>query len=356
MSGIPPGSIPQLETIVRNGTSFSVRTRITYVDDPFDDLTPIDLLATDYKQVRVEVAPSGLATPGRTATFITNISPLGIETTAGGGTLSILVFDSVGVPISSAEVVIRKDDVAPFVDITTYTASDGRVILPGAPISTAEVSTPSKPYLSVLEGQLASQSFSIDLLSNLVVNSHGSRDLGFPAQANVSFQIHGNKIIGSDTDGNPVYKYDQGLTTDGFGGLNIPNLEWDNYTISLGLNPSLDLTGSSPFVPVVLPPGQTLPVAFGTDSASAHSLLVKVADSGSVPIEAATVRLTNGVLSYDETLPSGASGAPDFGQAFFPLLSEDTYTLEVIQVGFQTSTVPVIISGDTVEQVFLNPE
>src|SRR3989344_1301397 len=52
VNGIPAGSIPQTETIVRNNNSYTVKTDIRYIDDPFDGTAggvPHDTLNTDYK-------------------------------------------------------------------------------------------------------------------------------------------------------------------------------------------------------------------------------------------------------------------------------------------------------------------
>ena len=94
VSGIPAGPLLQEENIVRNKLSYTVKTTIIYIDDSFDNTAPNDLLATDYKRARVEVSWQGLAgSRNNPVVILSDIAPKGIETTTGGGTLSIVVFN-----------------------------------------------------------------------------------------------------------------------------------------------------------------------------------------------------------------------------------------------------------------------
>ncbi|PIR96819.1 MAG: hypothetical protein COT91_04680 [Candidatus Doudnabacteria bacterium CG10_big_fil_rev_8_21_14_0_10_41_10] len=376
ISGIPPGLLPQEEYVVRNDVSYLVRTKIIYIDDPFDDLSPTDTLATDYKQARVEINPinSNLGSKNP-VTFISNISPKGIETTAGGGTLSILIFNSLGEPVQSAEVVIQKNNAAPFVDITTYTDSFGRVILPGAPECTecyfvsatksgysidrtytdAEVANPDKPYLTVLEGQLTEQSFGIDLLSNLTISSFGARGAGFPPLPGVNFHLRGSKIIGTDVLGDPVYEYDQNLSTGGGGGVTVSGLTWGSYDLTLENSPTLDLAGTNPQLLALVPAGQMVFLDFSVAPDTTHSLLVKVSDN-STSLADAQVRVFNVGLGYDQTQSSGNLVDPDAGQAFFSGLTQNSYEVEVTIAGFALASITVQVENDVVEEIILSPE
>src|SRR3989344_941187 len=92
--GIPQGPLLQTETVTINGQPFTVKTSVTYIDDPFDQLAPADLINTDYKRARVEVTWSGPFPSTKPVTEVTNIAPRGIETIGGGGTVYIQVFDA----------------------------------------------------------------------------------------------------------------------------------------------------------------------------------------------------------------------------------------------------------------------
>ena len=94
-------------------------------------------------------------------------------------TLSILVFDSEGIPMPGANVNIVADSVSPQVNLDIITDSFGRVLLPGAPecnecyqitatkaghttdrtYGTSEVTNPSKPHQSILEAEVTSGFF-----------------------------------------------------------------------------------------------------------------------------------------------------------------------------------------------------
>lgn len=183
VDGVPSGSILQNEDLVRNGLTYTVKTDIRYVDDPYDgvggDADPNkvtichkppgnpggqqtlqippsalsghlshgdtegpcegdpdpegnDLVNTDYKQVRVEVSwPSPQAV--RPVLLITQIAPQGIEEGELYGTLDFQALDANGVPVAGATVTFNNDAVTPPVAITTQTNSDGRYLLPGLP-------------------------------------------------------------------------------------------------------------------------------------------------------------------------------------------------------------------------------
>src|SRR3990167_2574132 len=260
--GIPAGAIPQVENIERNGLNYVVRVAVIYYDDPFDGLVPDDLLPTDYKKVRIDISWGGLAASNiNPVTLITDISPKGIETAAGGGTLSILVFDANAQPVPQADIHIVASSVAPPVDLTLQTADNGRVVLPGTPTcvacyeitvsktnystdktySQSEVANPNKPHASILAGALTEISFAIDRVSTLNVTSRSDKTAEFTPLPGVSFRLRGEKVIGTDVSDEPVYKYDEEFTTDANGVQNVTNLEWDNYSVLLPTGSAYDV-------------------------------------------------------------------------------------------------------------------
>jgi len=189
IGGIPSGDIPQTENVVKNGVVFTVKTTISYVDDPFDGTAPDDSVPNDYKRVKVKVFWSGLF-EGEVVS-ITDVAPRGLESTVGGGNLLVSVFDALGNPIPQADIHIVNNNVDPQIDVVYQSNDNGQYLVAGAPTSTEsyeitvsksgystdrtygkdEVVNPLNPHATVLEGQLTQISFSIDKLSEFSIDT-----------------------------------------------------------------------------------------------------------------------------------------------------------------------------------------
>jgi len=181
--GVPNGPLPQIETTVRNGTSYTVRTDIRYVDDPYDGVTGgsggscteishyppgnpgncqdlcvngsglnahlahgdslsehcdgspisgVDMAGSDYKQVRVEVSWASQQAP-KPVLVLTYVVPDGIEGAEDGGTLDFQALDAAGAGVQAAQVRLVNAAVDPPIDLITQTNAEGRVVLPGLP-------------------------------------------------------------------------------------------------------------------------------------------------------------------------------------------------------------------------------
>lgn len=193
VGGIPTGAIPQSATTTENGIDFPVRTFIQYVDDPADGLGSNDTngITTDYKRIKVSVSYT-VRGNHQTIDLVSNYAPPGLETTTGGGTLKIDVVNASGAGVPGATVHIVNASVSPAIDLSTFSAADGTVFLPGAPTSTEyQVSVskdgyssaqtyardttnqnPAPGYLTVVADQTTTGTFAIDLLSNLAVRTY----------------------------------------------------------------------------------------------------------------------------------------------------------------------------------------
>lgn len=374
LGGIPAGRLSQNENIVKNGLNYQVQTSIIYVDDPFDGRSPDDLLSTDYKSVRVDVSWEGVAASRQNpVVLVTNIAPRGIETAVGGGTLSILVFDSNAIPVGQADIHIFADTVNPVVDLNLQTNDNGRVVLPGAPAciecysitvtkencstdrtyTSSEVANPDKPLVSAVEGGLTEVSFAIDKLSTLNIASVADRDNNFDSLGNITFRLRGQKTIGTDVNDLPVYKYDQQLVTEDTGTLTFADVEWDNYELTLP-GGGYDIAGTNPLIPLVILPGTVYDFTFALSLSTNHRLLLVFTDPSLVPI--ASVSATLSQSAYEETKYSGQIDDPDFGQIFFPNLSDLTYNLQATASGFIDFSTTVDVSGYTREKIILEPE
>lgn len=375
IGGIPSGTLSQTEVVTINNQQFTIITTVVYIDDPYDGTGASDPINADYKQVRVAISWSG-AYPSRTPlVFLTTVAPRGIESTLGGGTLAILVFNATGDPVSNASVHIENIVVTPTIDLTVTTDSQGKIQLPGAPAcvtcykatvtktgystertySINEVPNPAKPYTTVVAGVVTQLSFAIDVLSSLTVSATGPRENGYPPFGSVQFILKGNKVVGTDTNGVPLYKYQQTFVTQSNGSVTINNLEWDTYDILLPSGSSVDFAGSIPIAPFALLPNSTQSVIFAISNATENSLLTIVTDQNNNPLGLANIHLFNDV--YEATKSTGIAGKPDFGQVLFPgLVAETMYNLTINLPSYQEAAASVEVNGDTKEKVILTPQ
>lgn len=192
VGGIPTGSIPQTSTAIVDGMSYTIRTFIIYKDDPADGLGAADTnhVTTDYKVGRVTVSYAiyGLT---KSVVLLSNFVPTGIESSTGGGTLSLHVVDATGADMSGATVEIVNTAISPAIDLTTFTDTSGLVLIGGAATSTqyqiyvsrtgyssaqtyARTGTnrnPNPGLLTVAKDQTTSSTFAIDRLATLTVAS-----------------------------------------------------------------------------------------------------------------------------------------------------------------------------------------
>ena len=263
IGGVPPGNIPQEEEETKSNIKFKIKTKILYIDDPYDGLAPDDPVPTDYKRVKIIISWQG-ASAGEIFS-ITDIAPPSVESESGG-TLRIRVINASGEPVPQATVHITNNKVSPSIDAYYETDDNGLLVLPGAPASIEsymvevtkngystdrtysyeEVAQPIKPPLSVIEGEVTDVAFSIDRLSSFSVKTS-------PPTPNLSFELKGEKIIGHDENDNPVLKYQKSFTTDENGEVLIENLEWDSYEFSVATG-TFTLKETDPPQPIDLPP------------------------------------------------------------------------------------------------------
>ncbi len=377
--GVPAGTLAQEENVERNKLSFTIKTAIVYVDNPFDGTqggSPNDLLATDFKRVRVEVSWSGLAASrNNPVIFLTDIAPKGVETNDGGGTLSILVFDANGEPVPQAQVQVVQTSVTPNIDLTFETADNGRYILPGVPAcvscyeitvtkagyssertySTTEIPNPNKPHQTILEGQLSEVSFAIDRVSTITLSTVHDREAGFSTYPNISLEIHGEKTIGTDDAAQPVYKFQETLTTDTSGALNLSSVEWDNYHITIPTSLNLTVSGSNPLLPLTLLPNTSITLSLALTTKTDNSLLISFVDNTN-NLQVASVSATLQVPpSVSLQKFSGLAGDPDFGQVFYDNLNNQQYPLAATISGYLDFSGSITASSAAHEKIFLTP-
>lgn len=375
VGGIPTGIFTQSQSISRNGQNYTIRTRVNYIDDEFDGVFPDDTLPTDYKRVRIDVSWGGLSSSGFSeVSLVTDVSPRGIETTVGGGTLSVLVFDSNGQPVPQAEVTIVSSGTNPPVNATYYTSDTGHVVLPGAPAcntcyqisvtkdgmsedrtySVSEIENPVKPLVTVIESELTEVSFAIDTVGKLNLSTVGSEAQGFAPLPGQIVRVYSEKIIGTDGLDDPVYKFDQDVVTDSLGNLTIEALEWGNYYVVLPSDSTMTISGMNPSSPLSVTPAQEVNLQVSLTSESASSLLVYFKDPGENPLASVAATLKDG-LGFEATASSGLEGSVTFGQVFFGNLTNKVYTLIATASGFLEHKSDIPVTGDTNQSVIFIP-
>jgi hypothetical protein len=236
VNGIPSGPIPQNSTTTLNGVLFHERVLIQYVDSPDDGQGAGDTngILADYKQVKVEYSWYGVQ--GTSTIFLlTNIVPPGIESTAGGGTLTVNVFDATVQPVPGASVRVYNDTTTSTIDTTQFTNASGIATFAGAPAAANYQITVSKPGFStdktyvattsnpnpvtlpvaVVESAVSTMNFQIDKLSDLTI-----RTIEPPTYAQFTDTFPDAVLIASSTDVSVVVG---GVELSGGAGAYVPS-------------------------------------------------------------------------------------------------------------------------------------
>lgn len=308
-TGIPLGVLPQTQSYSRGGFTFNVTRVIRNLD-----LSTSTFQASS-KLVEIDV-DCPLCQNFTQVALTGEVSPANLSSASTGGALVIQVFDSNGVPIQGATVVVQSTATSSVTN-TDITGNDGTLSIVGVPAGTnvyritvtksgystsrtyplggAGNPTPTVPDATVIQGQVTQVSLSIDKISTLTFSSVSP--LCAPV-GNFDFDLVGTKTIGTN-----VAKYSASMATDNNGNLLLNPMEWDTYTLT-PTDTAYDLNGMTPFSPVALVAGSNQTVQLVVVPRNTRSLMVAVQDSVTkLPISDATVQLTSG--GYSETLLTG---------------------------------------------------
>lgn len=339
--GIPSGVIPQNQTLVRGGITFTVSTIIRNIALSFGAQEASSTASTTPAEKLVAVTISCASCKNFTPlTLTTEVAPKNIITDTTQGALTINAIDSNGNPISGANVTVTDSQVTPTTVVNDTTGDDGALNIVGVatgtdayqitvtkagystdqtyPIS-ATNTTPTQPNATVLAEQVTSDSFAIDRLSTIDVSSQTQACALVP---NVGFSIVGSKTIGAG-----IPKYAATTSTGAGGTLALNNMEWDTYTFGL-TGSSYDLAGMNVIDPVTVSPSSTQAVNLVLTAKNPDSLLVAVKDSSTLlPLSGAMVTLSN-TSGYSSTETTGEgydiqtdwSGGP--GQSDYSVANE----------------------------------
>ncbi len=404
VSGYPSGAIERTQEQELNNIPFTIETDVDLVDDDYDDVSPTDTLNGDYKKIAISVSwPNYIGDP---VTISTIIVPDGLESESGGGTLWIEVYDPTTDPIldiADASVSVEAPDVTPAVSEIGTTDENGRYILAGVPegieayqviitkdgYSTAQTydrdmltnPNPDPAHLNIIEGDVTTEYFQISqLVNNLTIrmqtdsdkvtlchntsstirvdlsaldthlDTHGDTlgacgdtydNTGDPVDT--TFTMHGEKTIGTDGEGLPIYKYNEAHQTGNDGEYAAENIEADTYSIIYDEeNEGYVIAGYSEPLPHIALPGSSQYITFDLANYEEYTGLFTITDSNENRLTEASVRLSyDGTPSFDETIVSY-----QYGQVFFDDLSPRTYNIEITADGYGTYSDTITINGN----------
>ena len=383
--GYPPGVIQQGREIYYEGKNFTIEAFVRNIDDPFDGTTggdPNDTAPADYKLVQLRATCSNCLYAGADE-VIAWVSPEGLETETGNGSLFINVFDANGLPIEDADITVEND--ALNLTIIDETNASGTLQLVDIPTSTNAYAicvskdgyssaqtyllgdeanpNPVQPHATVASGDITEISFAIDKVSSINVQTY-SNSFCSP-QAGTDFIQSGTKLIGSGPD---VLKYEASFYTDGDGQSTRSNLEWDNYSFILD-EVSTVIAGSNPFLPVELAPDADLDLAIHIFPATTTSLLVAVADEGGEPIPDAEVSILKGGDTATQTTALAQFSQTDWSGSDYDSQDGGLVASEGIELAgapdtYPTGTTSWLISrtfdlgtaSTTFREILINPE
>lgn len=322
VNGIPPGVIPQQQSISLGGYAFSLQTTVRNIDDPFDGTTggnPNDTAPADYKLVQFDVA-CPLCAHFAPLLFSTTVAPKNLESASNDGSIFVNVYDVswAGVPLAAVRVI--NNSVVPSIDLTDTTNASGVLQLVGVPTSTQAYEimvtkpgystdrtyppgpsnpNPKPPHATVAAQTVTPISFQIDRSSTLNVISSGET---CGPISNIPFSFYGSKTIGINPD---VFKFSTSSATNASGARYFSNIEWDTYNFTQGSG-SHNLRGMIPLSPYTISPSSTADFRFVLSPTANPSLLVAVVDSVTgAGIKEASVSLSK--TGFSETLITGHS-------------------------------------------------
>jgi len=318
VNGNPPGNLPDetnTVTVIFNGYDYRVYYVVNALHDPADSNPTVQ----DYKQVKLYVED---VDNGKKHSFVTTVAPINLASMGSGGALSIEVFDSVGQPVSSAQISIVNNDIVPNINLSRTSDINGNWDEVGLPESannyhvtvsksgysvdqtypsTIANPDPTKPDATILNGQVTQISFSIDKTSSLVFDT---LDQSCQPLSGIDLEIQGSKLIGTPN----VFKFDNNYTSGAGGQIQLSNIEWDNYTPLVIGGQGYMIYGSYPVQQVILLPDTSQNFNLILGPKTDHSLLVVARDSSTDnPIEGAYVNLQGGSPLIDVTQVTGGS-------------------------------------------------
>ncbi len=349
LQGNPSGNLPNTKTETVANSDFNIETYISWFDDLYDGTVEEgDTAPNDYKRVKISVCWKEIECTNP-VTMISDFSSGQTEISEGKGTLKVIVASANGDPVEGAKVEFTRNgtgeyfygytdingilfqyNLNPGTEIYHVVASKSGhssdyTITPGLNITPS----PDKADPSVLEDQVNPIALSIDRVSNLTIVTTDKATA--EAVGNISLHLRGNKVLGTDGAGNPVYKYDQDIITPENGVLTLTGMEFDTYFTTYGPGESeYNIGGINPANGLDLDPATSGNIGIFMVPKTDFNLLTTLLDIDTKsPIYPANVNLSK--EGYDET-----RGVTDYGQVFFESLENTAYTINITVPGYNT--------------------
>ena len=170
---------------------------------------------------------------------------------------------------------------------------------------------------------------------------------GETSLGSVGFDIQGAKLIGTEDDASPIYKFTDSLTTDLSGEHTITDLEFDEYT--LNISGGRDIASACPAHPFSHLAGINGNLDLRLVGGAANTLRVNVVDVTGRVLPGVEVNVNR--TGYDVTQETD-----NCGQTFFTggLIAEEDYEVNITAAGYVGQTIdPYEIDGDTFLQVIM---
>jgi hypothetical protein len=176
-----------------------------------------------------------------------------------------------------------------------------------------------------------------------------------------TFDMIGGRQLGVDTDSNPVYNFDQSITSDSSGEIAQNDLSPGMYALTLNTaNKKLlyvDDIDTVQYNTITLPQGTTKNVNAIVADETLPSITAKIIDAtnGNV-IAGATVQLVNITLTYDESVDTNQYGDVYFPiSATEPLIDATQYEITVTATDYQENTQTITVNELTELTIALAP-
>ena len=351
-NGIPIGVLQQNQTLIRGGFTYTVTLVVRNID------LATSTLQASSKLVEVNIACASCKQGFDPIVLTGYVSPANLQSAASGGALIVQVFDSNGIPIQGATVVVQSTATSSITN-TDITNNNGTLEIIGVPpganvyrvtvsktgFSTARTYAPGDPSnpnpssadITIVAGEVSQVSLSIDALSELNFTSVSPT---CQPVGNFHFNLTGEKQIGQG-----VPKYSEDLGTDAGGTLALNPMEWDTYTLTPA-DSTHDANGITPFSPIALNAGNTQNIQLVVVPQSPNSLMVAVQDSAlKLPLSGATVELSGNGYDRSEVTGQGFFSQTDWsggsGQSAF--LIQNKYAGDDGSVDVSTSSGNVVL-------------